>query len=62
MLKELKVLRVMAYNLLKICGRSLYSDLFRGRPVISADISEKEIKIVAAICPVSAINEKSGIN
>ena len=36
------------------------SDLFRGRPVISGNISEEDIKEVAAICPVVAIDKKSG--
>ena len=36
------------------------SGLFRGRPVISGDISKAEINGIAAICPVNAIDEKSG--
>ncbi len=60
MLKELKVLKSHGTQYVKNLRTQPVSDLFRGRPVISADISEKEIKRVAAICPVSAINEKSG--
>jgi len=36
------------------------SELFRGRPLISDQITDTEIKLVASVCPVNAINSKTG--
>lgn len=60
MLKELKVLKSHGRQYVKNLRTQPVSDLFRGRPVISGDISEEEIKGIAAICPVNAIDKKSG--
>ena len=50
----------MVDNMLKTFVRRPVSELFRGRPVISGDITKDEIKIVSAVCPVMAIDGKSG--
>jgi Ni,Fe-hydrogenase III small subunit len=36
------------------------SDLFRGRPLISGDLTESDINSMVDICPAGAINEKDG--
>jgi Ni,Fe-hydrogenase III small subunit len=60
MLKEFKVLKSHGLQYVKNLRTQPVSELFRGRPVISDSISEKEINEVAAICPVNAIDKKSG--
>jgi Ni,Fe-hydrogenase III small subunit len=60
MLKELKIWKRHGVQYVKNLRTQPVSDLFRGRPVFSIDISEKEIQKVAAICPVGAIEKKSG--
>ena len=60
MLKEIKVLRSHGIQYVKDLRKQPVSDLFRGRPVISGNISDEEINGVVAICPVNAIDKKSG--
>jgi Ni,Fe-hydrogenase III small subunit len=60
MFKEIKVLRSHGKQYVKNLRTQLVSELFRGRPVISADITKDEIKIVSSVCPVMAIDGKSG--
>ncbi len=60
MLKEIKVLRSHGIQYVKNLRTQSVSELFRGRPVISGDITKDEIKTVSHICPVLAIDIKSG--
>lgn len=60
MLNELNSLASHGKQSIKNLRTQGISPLFRGRPVISADITDEEINVVAGICPVKAINEKTG--
>jgi Ni,Fe-hydrogenase III small subunit len=60
MLKEFKVLKSHGTQYVKNLRTQPVSDLFRGRPIISGNISDEDINGVAAICPVNAIDKKSG--
>ena len=60
MLKEFKVLKSHGKQYIKNLRTQPVSGLFRGRPIISGNISDEDIKEVAAICPVDAIDKKSG--
>jgi Ni,Fe-hydrogenase III small subunit len=59
MLKELRVLKSHGLQYVKNLRTQPVSDLFRGRPVISGNISDEEISRAAEICPVYAIDKKS---
>jgi Ni,Fe-hydrogenase III small subunit/NAD-dependent dihydropyrimidine dehydrogenase PreA subunit len=61
MLKELRVLKSHGLQYVKNLRNQPVSDLFRGRPVISGNISDEEIKRAVEICPVDAIDKKSGL-
>jgi Ni,Fe-hydrogenase III small subunit len=56
MLKVLRVLKSHGSQYVKNLRKQPVSELFRGRPVISGNISADEIKLVSAICPVNAID------
>ena len=60
MFKEIKVLKSHGKQYVKNLRTQPVSELFRGRPVISGDITKDEIKTVSAVCPVMAIDGKSG--
>jgi Ni,Fe-hydrogenase III small subunit len=60
MLKELRVLKSHGLQYVKNLRTQPVSDLFRGRPVISGNISVEDIGRAAEICPVFAIDKKSG--
>jgi Ni,Fe-hydrogenase III small subunit len=60
MLKEIKVLKSHGRQYVKNLRTQSVSGLFRGRPVISGDITKDEIITVSHICPVKAIDIKSG--
>lgn len=60
MFKEIKVLKSHGKQYVKNLRTQSVSELFRGRPVISGDITKDEIKTVSAVCPVMAIDSKSG--
>lgn len=60
MLKELKILRSHGSQYVKDLRRQPVSGLFRGRPVISGNISHEEINAVSALCPLSAIDSGCG--
>jgi Ni,Fe-hydrogenase III small subunit len=60
MLKEIKVLKNHGRQYIKNLRTQPVSELFRGRPVISGTITTKEIENVSAICPVMAIDKKTG--
>lgn len=60
MLKEIKVLKSHGRQYIKNLRTQPVSGLFRGRPVISGDITPQEIENVSAFCPVMAIDKRSG--
>ena len=60
MYKEIKVLKSHGRQFVKDLRNQPVSALFRGRPVISGDITKEDIKTVAALCPVIAIDNNSG--
>ena len=60
MLKELKALKSHGRQAIKNLRTQAVSPLFRGRPVISGNITGEEINSLAAMCPVRAINENTG--
>lgn len=60
MLKKLKVIKSHGSQYIKNLRTQPVSELFRGRPVISENISEQEISRVASFCPVNAIDKISG--
>lgn len=60
MLKKLKILKSHGSQYIKNLRRQPVSDLFRGLPVISGNISEQEISRVVSLCPVDAIDKMSG--
>jgi Ni,Fe-hydrogenase III small subunit len=60
MIKEAKILASHGRQYIKDLRSQKVSEIFRGRPIIAADISASEIKEVASICPVSAIHSSTG--
>jgi Ni,Fe-hydrogenase III small subunit len=60
MLNELRVLRSHGSQYVKNLRTQPVSDLFRGRPVISKNITSDEIAIASALCPVNAISNITG--
>jgi len=60
MINEIKVLRSHGIQYVRNLRTQPVSPLFRGRPVISADISTDEIRQAASTCPVMAIDGGSG--
>lgn len=60
MINEIKVLRSHGIQYVKNLRSQAVSPIFRGRPVISDDISPEEINRVASICPSGAIDKESG--
>jgi Ni,Fe-hydrogenase III small subunit len=60
MFKEIKVLKSHGIQYVRNLRMQPVSALFRGRPVISGNITKDEIKNVSSACPVMAIDGKSG--
>ena len=60
MFKEIKVLKSHGRQYIKDLRNQPVSALFRGRPVVSGDITIEDIKTVSTLCPVTAIDGKSG--
>ena len=60
MLKEVKILASHGQQYIKNLRTQNVSAQFIGRPVISKNISSEEIKAVSSLCPVNAIDNKSG--
>ncbi len=60
MLRKIKVIRSHGYQFVRDLRKQPVSDLFRGRPVISSNISEQEAGMVADFCPSRAIERRSG--
>jgi len=60
MYKEIRILRQHGIQYVKDLRRQPVSELFRGRPVISPNITDKEIALVSSLCPSGAIDEKDG--
>ena len=60
MLDKIKVLKSHGTQFVKDLRKQPVSDLFRGRPVISDNISDDEIRRVSSVCPVNAIDKETG--
>ncbi len=60
MLKEIKILADHGKQFISDLRNQPVSARFRGRPVISAEITGEEIEKVADLCPVYAIERRSG--
>lgn len=60
MLKELKILKSHGSQYVRNLRTQPVSPIFRGRPVISGNISREEKDIVCTLCPVKAIDKESG--
>lgn len=60
MFRELRILKHQGRQYIKDLRRQPVSDLFRGRPVISSDITSYEIDSVCRICPSGAISNTEG--
>jgi len=60
MFRELRILKHQGRQYIKDLRRQPVSDLFRGRPVISSDITSDEIDSVCRICPSGAISNTEG--
>jgi Ni,Fe-hydrogenase III small subunit len=60
MLKEIKILKSHGRQYIKNLRTQRVSGPFKGRPVISGDITPQEIEKVSSLCPVMAIDGKSG--
>lgn len=60
MLKEIKILRSHGSQYIRDLRTQPVSPVFRGRPVISADLDGEERDMVCSLCPVNAIDRGSG--
>ena len=60
MIEEFKILSHHGRQYVKDLRNQPVSELFRGRPLISGDITAQEINMMAGICPAGAISEKDG--
>lgn len=60
MLKEIKILSDHGKQFVPDLRNQPVSVRFRGRPVISADITSGQIRSAAALCPAGAIDSNSG--
>jgi Ni,Fe-hydrogenase III small subunit len=60
MLKEFRILKHQGRQYIKDLRKQPVSELFRGRPAISGDISGDEIDSVCRICPSKAISNTDG--
>lgn len=60
MKKELRVIKDHGRQYIKDLRKQPVSERFRGLPVISEEITPKEIESVSALCPVNAIDRQNG--
>ena len=60
MYRGIKVIKSHGIQYVKNLRTQSVSPLFRGRPVISADISKDEIRKVSSLCPSAAIDPELG--
>ena len=60
MLKEIKILSDHGKQFVPDLRNQPVSERFRGRPVISADITSVQVRSAAALCPAGAIDGNSG--
>jgi Ni,Fe-hydrogenase III small subunit len=60
MIKEAKILASHGRQYIKDLRTQQVSELFRGRPVIAGDINTSEIEEIVALCPVNAVDRKTG--
>ncbi len=57
MIKELKILSGHGRQFIKDLRKQPVSERFRGLPVITDDLEEKEIREAVALCPVNATRQ-----
>jgi len=60
MKRELRVIRDHGRQYIEDLRKQPVSERFRGLPVISDEITPKEIESVSSLCPVNAIDSRSG--
>lgn len=60
MLKEIKILSDHRKQFVKDLRNQPVSERFRGMPVISPAITDEQIRTASAVCPVDAIDRRSG--
>ena len=60
MFEEFKILSHHGSQYVKDLRNQPVSDIFRGRPIISGDLTASEITSMADICPAGAISQKDG--
>ncbi|HCM58909.1 MAG TPA: NADH:ubiquinone oxidoreductase, partial [Bacteroidales bacterium] len=60
MLKEIKILSDHGKQFVPDLRNQPVSERFRGRPVISADITSVQVRSAATLCPTGAIDSSSG--
>jgi Ni,Fe-hydrogenase III small subunit len=60
MLKEIKILKSHGRQYVKNLRTQPVSPLFRGRPLISGEITKEEIIMISSLCPVMAIDDATG--
>src|SRR5512133_1365341 len=60
MKRELRVIRDHGRQYIEDLRKQPVSERFRGLPVISAEITPKEIESVSSLCPINAIDSRSG--
>jgi Ni,Fe-hydrogenase III small subunit len=60
MIKAIKVISSHGRQYIKDLRKQPVSSLFRGRPVISGNINSSEIDQIYSLCPVNAIDKRSG--
>ena len=60
MRKELKILRHHGSQYVRDLRNQPVTELFRGRPVISDNLSASEITRICSLCPAGAISESDG--
>ncbi|MBN1413551.1 MAG: NADH:ubiquinone oxidoreductase [Bacteroidales bacterium] len=60
MLKELQILKSHGIQYVRNLRTQPVSDLFRGRPVISGNMTFEEINEIATLCPTNAIEKSKG--
>lgn len=60
MLKEIKILKSHGIQYVKDLRNQKVAEKFRGRPVISNDITDEEKRQAAVLCPTGAIDPANG--
>jgi Ni,Fe-hydrogenase III small subunit len=60
MLKEIRILKSHGSQYVRNLRTQPVSPIFRGRPVISGNLSRQEKEMICGLCPVKAIDKESG--